>query len=43
MATSTNTRTTPAALAAVIIAAAIGCTPILAALFASAPSAEVAR
>ena len=43
MASRTNTRTTSSALAAVILAAAIGCTPILAAMLASAPSAEVAR
>ena len=43
MASQTNTRTTSAALAAVILAAAIGCTPIIAAILASAPSAEVAR
>ena len=43
MATQTNTRTTSSALAALLLAAAIGCTPILAAMLASAPSAEVAQ
>ena len=43
MASQTNTRITSAALAAVILAVAIGCTPIVAAILASAPSAEVAR
>ena len=33
MATRTNTRATSSALAALILAAAIGCTPIIAALF----------
>ena len=43
MASRTNTRTASSALAAVILAAAIGCTPIVAAILASAPSAEVAK
>ena len=43
MASQTNTRTTSAALAAVILAAAIGCAPILAAILTSAPSAEVSQ
>ena len=43
MASQTNTRTASSALAALILAAAIGCTPIVAAILASAPSAEVAR
>ncbi|WP_395000416.1 hypothetical protein [Sphingomonas sp.] len=42
MATSTNTTRPPSALAALILAAAIGCAPIIATLI-SAPSAEVAR
>ena len=43
MATSQHRAPTSAALAAVILAAAIGCTPIVAAILASAPSAELAR
>ena len=43
MASRTNTRATSAALAAVILAATIGCTPIVAAILTSTPSAEVAR
>ena len=43
MASPTNTRTTSSAIAALILAAAIGCTPIIAAVLTSAPSAEVAR
>jgi len=35
MATQTNTRTTFSALAALILAAAIGCTPIIAAVLAA--------
>jgi len=43
MATQTSTRTTSSALAALILAAAIGCTPIIAAVIVSAPSAEIGR
>ena len=43
MALRTDTTRAPRALFAIILAAAIGCTPILAAILASAPSAEVAR
>ena len=43
MAIQINTRPAPRALFAIITAAAIGCAPILAAILASAPSAEVAR
>ena len=43
MAVPTVSGPAPRALFAIITAAAIGCTPIIAAILASAPSAEVAR
>ena len=43
MANPTNTTRAPRALFAIVTAAAIGCTPILAAILASAPSAEVSQ
>ena len=43
MATSTHRSRAPGAILVFLLAAAIGCTPILAAILASAPSAEVAR
>jgi hypothetical protein len=43
MATQIHTRRAPSALLAIIAAALIGTTPIIAAILTSAPSAEVAR
>ena len=43
MASQINTRTTSAALAAVILATLIGLMPIAATILASAPSAEVSQ
>ena len=43
MAALPNTTRAPRALFAIITAAAIGCTPILAAILISAPSAEIGR